>query len=88
VPQASVLREGDRAYAEFRLSTETTLSISGTIDGLETESTVRLFVTPQDVRIPIDELTTIGIDVGEKFRITGLLPGVYEFLAIRFPRKR
>jgi hypothetical protein len=83
-----VLREGDQAYAEFRLSTETTLSISGTIEGLEAESTVRLYVTPRDARIPLDELTTLGIVVGEKFRITGLLPGVYELLAIRFPTEK
>jgi hypothetical protein len=80
-----LLREGDEANAEFALSTETTHSISGTIEGLETDSQVRLFVTPQDSRVPLDELTTFGIGVGEKFQLTGLLPGIYDLFAIRFP---
>jgi hypothetical protein len=88
-----ILREGEEGNATFSVSPARTFSIGGTITGLDSSTraaAVRLFVIPQDSRIPrdMDTLSRVlngdaGVGSGD-FQLKGLLPGMYD-LFVRHP---
>jgi hypothetical protein len=89
-----IVLEGDEGNATFSVSSARTFSIGGTISGLDSRAraaAVRLFVVPQDSRIPRDNGSLSRISNGdavvrsESFQLKGLLPGVYDLFVVQTP---
>ena len=84
------LRDGDVRTAEFFLAKGKTFSIAGIIRYADQSPLwdVTLYVLPQDSGIPLDEFSTKGVPVDEKFELKGLLPGAYDLFAVTLPVHR